>query len=133
MRQIAATKGKASLGLIDGPRNLANTDQWSRFAIGDQSTHTLEKHGDLRSNTNELLAPEFVFRVPKQLNEGDKCSPWMRSVDDETLQENASHHLTEYIVLDLNEEVQQEGGKPVGMSVGISQVEHHGAQEVVLS
>lgn len=99
----------------------------------DESTHTLEKHGDLGGDTNELFAPEFIFLVSKELNERDQRSPWVRTVDDETLQEDTSHHLAEAIVLDLNEEVEQEGGKPVGMGVGISQVEHHGAQEVVLS
>lgn len=71
-----------------------------------ESTHTLEKHGDFGGNTNELFAPEFVSLVPQEFNERDQGSPWVGTVDDETLQENTSHHLTEAVVLDLDEKVE---------------------------
>jgi hypothetical protein len=105
VRQIAATKDKASLGLIDGPRDLTKTSV-TLNGIRHERTHTLEKHGDFRGNTNELFAPEFISLVPEKFNERDQCSPWVGTVDDETLQENTSHHLTEVIVLDLNEEME---------------------------
>jgi len=137
-KQICATdssdKNKASLGLIDGPRDLTTTSATpNKIRHRRASTDTLEKHSDFGGDTNELFAPELIFLVPEKFNERDQCSPWVGTVDDKTLQENTSHHLTEVIVLDFDEEVEQEGGEPVGMSVGISQVEHHSAQEMVLS
>ena len=87
----------------------------------------------MQGNTDGLFAPEFIFLVPEKFNDCNQCSPWMGTVDDETLQENVGHHLMKVIVLDLDEMVEQEGGEPVGMCVGISQVEHHGAQTMVLS
>lgn len=135
-KQICATDSS------DKRQSESRTDRWTSRPgqdisdpewIKHESTHTLKKHGDFGSNTDELFAPEFIFLIPEKLNKCDQCAPRVRTVDDKTLQENPSHHLTEAIVLDLNEEVEQERGEPVGMGVGISQVEHHGAQEVVLS
>jgi len=56
---------------------------------------------------NELLVPEIVFVVAEQLNESDQSTPWMRTMDDEALQENSCHYFTEAIVLYFGKEVQK--------------------------
>jgi len=56
----------------------------------------------------------------------------MRTVDDEALQENSGHNLTEAIVFDDGEEVEQEGAVPVGMGVRVTKMQDHRTQEVML-
>jgi hypothetical protein len=57
----------------------------------------------------------------------------MRAMDDESLQKNTCHHFTETITLYLDKEMEKQRAEPVDMGVGISQMENHRAQEVVLS
>lgn len=118
-KQICATdsrnKDNTSLWLIDGPRD------------------ALKQHGDFGCDANELLVPELVLQIAEQFNEGDQSTPGMRTMYDEAFQKDASHHFTETIVLHFHKEVEEQRAEPVGMGVGISQMENHGAQEVVLS
>ena len=83
-------------------------------------TYTLQKHGDLRRNVNELLGPEVVLRVPEQLNEGHYGAPWVRTMHHEALEQHARHDLLELLVLDLGEEVKEERAEPIGVGVRVA-------------
>ena len=82
---------------------------------------------------DELLVPEVVLDVAEQLDERDERSPWVGTVNQESLQQDSRHDLSELVDLHLMEEVQHQGTEPVRMRVRVTQVEDHGAQEVVLT
>ena len=121
-----------ALRLEDGPRDL--TSSVSSGQRGEeQRAHILEKERDLGRNMDKLLVPEVVLRVPEQLDERDECAPRVRAVDEESFQQHPSHDLSELIGLDLMEEVQHQGAEPMGVRVGVTQVEDHCAKQVVLT
>jgi hypothetical protein len=49
-------------------------------------TYTFEKKCDFGGNVDEIFFPKVVLWVSEQLNEGDKGTPGMRTVDDEAFQ-----------------------------------------------
>ena len=51
----------------------------------------------------------------------------------ETLKKDSRHDLSKAIDLDLVEEVKHQRTEPVGVGVGVAQVQHHGTQKVVLT
>jgi hypothetical protein len=71
--------------------------------------------------------------IPEEFNEGHKGTPWMRSVDDETLQENLGDDFLEPFIIDLMEGVKDKAAEPVGVCVGVTEMQEHGAEEMVLS
>ena len=121
-----------ALRLEDGPRNL---DDQSANGRGTRKhlTYVLKKESDLGGNMDELLVPEVVLDVAEQLDERDERSPWVGTVNQESLQQDSRHDLSELVDLHLMEEVQHQGTEPVRMRVRVTQVEDHGAQEVVLT
>jgi hypothetical protein len=54
-------------------------------------------------------------------------------MDDESFEEDLRHNLSESIVLDFQEEVKEQRAEPVGVRIGISEVQDNSAKEVVLS
>jgi hypothetical protein len=78
-----------------------------RYELSSQMvSNALQKHSDFRGDADEWFAPEVVFRVSKELDEGDEGSPRVRAMDDEAFQENLGHDFSETIVLDFEEEVE---------------------------
>ena len=96
-------------------------------------THVLEEKGDLRRDLDELLVPEVVPGVPEKLDERDKGSPRVRTVHQKPLQQDPRDDFSELIGLNLMEQVQNEGAEPVGVRVGVTQVQNHSTEQVVLT
>ena len=46
---------------------------------------------DLRSGANEFMRPKVEIRVPQQFDESDQKPPWVRAVDNQTLQQNTAN------------------------------------------
>ena len=97
------------------------------------ATHGLEENEDFGGDADEWLCPEVVFRVAEEFNECHQCAPWMWSMHKETLKKDSRHDLSKAIDLDLVEEVKHQRTEPVGVGVGVAQVQHHGTQKVVLT
>jgi hypothetical protein len=68
-----------------------------------QTTYTFKEHGHLWRDTDELLAPEIILGVPKQLNESDQRAPRVGAMHDKSLQQNLRHDFSEAVVLDFQE------------------------------
>ena len=79
------------------------------------------------------MVPEVILRVTEKFDERDQGSPRMRTVNQEALQEDLSHDLPEPVNLDLLEKVQHKGAEPVRVSIRIAEMQHHGAQEMMLT
>ena len=99
----------------------------------NNETYRLKEEGNLGCDTDELLTPELVLDIAKQLNERNQRSPRVRAVDEEALKEDLGHHLSEAIHIDFKEEVEHQRAEPMGVSIGVAEMEHHRAQEVVLA
>jgi hypothetical protein len=54
-------------------------------------------------------------------------------VNNESFQKDFGHNLPESVVLHLQEEMEQQGTKPVGVGVWVSEVQHDRAEEMVLA
>lgn len=122
----------STAGKLNAPPRRNQISLTSSMA-SNSSTYTLKQHGDLRSDADELLVPEVVFWVAKKLDERHQRAPWVRTMDNETLKENFRYHFAESVIADLDEEVKDQRAEPVGMCIGIAEVQNHAAEEVMLS
>lgn len=93
----------------------------------------MQEHVDLWGDVNEIFAPEIVFWIAQQFDERDDRTPWVRAVNEETLQENPGHDLAETVVVDLQEQMHEEAAEPVSMRVGVAKVKHDSAEHMVLT
>lgn len=78
------------------------------------------------------MTPEIILRVPEQFNECDQSPPWVWAMDDEPFKEDFRRDFLELMGLDLLEEQEDEGAKPMGMCVWVTQVHDHRSEEMVL-
>ena len=95
--------------------------------------YSFEQKRNFGCNTDEVLVPEIVLRVAEKFYESDQCAPRVRAVHQETFQEDFSHDFPEAIILDLNKQIEHQGTEPMRVSIGVPQVQHHSAQEVMLT
>lgn len=95
-------------------------------------TYGVEEEGNLGGEMNEILVPEVILGVTEEFDEGDQGTPRVRPINKETFQEDSRHHFPETIDLDFVEQVQHQGAEPVGVSVGVTQMQNHCAEEMML-
>lgn len=121
------------LWLTDGTRNLRSYVRKVFKSLTRLWTYTFKKESNFRGDVNELLGPEVILGVSEQLDERHKRTPWMGTMDNKPFEENFGHDLLETITLNLREQVQEQRAEPMSMGVGITEMEDHCAQEVVLT
>jgi len=75
--------------------------------------------------------PELELRVLDEFNECDEKSPWMRSVDNEPLQQHTRDLLLDRLRVRLRKQVQQSAAEIVRVTVWIAQLIGNGIQEQI--
>jgi hypothetical protein len=92
-----------------------------------------KEEGDLWSNAHEFLTPKVKFWVTEKLDECDKSAPGVRSMNDKLFEQNLGHYFSEYVILDLNEEMMKEGNEPVRMGVRVAKIHYDRGKKMMLA
>lgn len=82
-----------------------------------------EELGDLWRNVEELLIPEIVPMVAEQLDEGDNQTPRVWAMNQEPLKQDLGRDLLVLACVDLLEQMQNQRTEPMGMRIGVTQVD----------
>ena len=86
---------------------------------------------NFRSAVDELVVPELELRVLDEFNEGDEETPWVRSVDNQPLQQHACYLLLYRLRVCFGKQVQQSAAEVVRVAVGIAQLIGNGVQKQI--
>jgi len=86
---------------------------------------------DFWSTVDELVVPELELRVFDKFDERDEKTPRMRSVDNQSLQQDSRDLLLDRLRVGLGEQVEQRAAEVVSMAVGIAQLIRDGIQEQI--
>lgn len=66
------------------------------------------------------MLPKLVRRVLNKFDERDEQSPRMRSIYDQSFQQNSRDLLLDHFGVGLGEQVQERARKVVGVTVGVA-------------
>lgn len=77
------------------------------------------------------MRPEFEGRVLDQLDESDQKTPWMRSIDNEPLQQNSSDLLLDCFSVAFRKQVEKSATEVMSVRIWIPQLVGDGIQKQV--
>ena len=75
--------------------------------------------------------PELELWVLDEFNESDEKTPWMRSVDNEPLKQDACDLLLDRLGVRLGKQIQKSAAEVVRVTVWIAQLIGNGIQEQI--
>lgn len=84
---------------------------------------------NLWSTSNKLMGPEFKLWVFYEFYERYEQSPWMRSIDDETLKQDARNLLLYCFCIGLRKQIQQSTAEVMCMAIWIAKLVGHSIEE----
>lgn len=96
-----------------------------------RARHGVEKLLDLGGAVDEIVVPKLELRVFNQFNESDEQAPRMRSVHDESLQQNSRDLLLDRLGVGFEKQVEQRAAEVVRVAVRIAQLVGDGVKEQV--
>mmetsp|Transcript_2978 Transcript_2978/g.5335 ORF Transcript_2978/g.5335 Transcript_2978/m.5335 type:complete len:511 (+) Transcript_2978:47-1579(+) len=95
--------------------------------LGDRVKEVL----DLGGAASELVVPEEIAGVLDEFDKGDEETPWVRSVDDETLEKDAGDLFLDDVLGGFGEHEEDDAAKVVGVVVGVAQLVGDGVEEEI--
>lgn len=99
--------------------------------------HPKEDLVQLARSLREWLSPETVLLILHKLDEADQEPEWMRSLDDDSFEENTTDSVGYAVGLlspgSDDKQVEHERDVEVGMSRGVSKLVGYNGKEVVLA
>lgn len=105
----------------------------SSFGGHTRTSNTLKQSFDLRCTSRERLLPEFIAGILDEFDEGDEKTPWVRTMNNKTLEQDTGDLFADQLILGLEEEVEEHAGEVVGLVVGEAEMVSDGVDGVITS